>query len=106
MTTEPSAMSRTSSSAGGDQDERSIARCDVPEFRCDNRRWMYRELPPPRDLAHSLACVWTSVARGGRILPDGCADIVWDGAELVVAGPATSALERAPAPGTPVFGVR
>jgi AraC-like DNA-binding protein len=67
---------------------------------------MYRELPPPRDLAHSLACVWTSVARGGRILPDGCVDIVWDGCELVVAGPATSAGERAPAPGTPVFGVR
>jgi AraC-like DNA-binding protein len=66
---------------------------------------MYRELPPPGDLAPLLACVWTSVAKGGRILPDGCADVVWDGSELVIAGPATVALES-PARGTAVFGVR
>src|SRR3954453_14045519 len=66
---------------------------------------MYRELPPPGDLAPLLACVWTSVARGGRILPDGCADVVWDGTELVVAGAATVALDSPPR-GTPVFGVR
>jgi AraC-like DNA-binding protein len=66
---------------------------------------MYRELPPPGDLAPLLACVWTSVAKGGRILPDGCADVVWDGSELVIAGPATVPLES-PARGTAVFGVR
>jgi AraC-like DNA-binding protein len=73
-------------------------------LRCDNRR-VYRELPPPRDLTPLLACVWTSVAKGGRILPDGCADIVWDGADLVIAGPATVALDSPPS-GTAVFGVR
>ena len=26
---------------------------------------MYRELAPPPDLAESVACVWTSVSRGG-----------------------------------------
>ncbi len=66
---------------------------------------MYRELPPPADLAPLLACVWTSVAKGGRILPDGCADVVWDGSDLVIAGPATIALDSPPR-GTPVFGVR
>jgi AraC-like DNA-binding protein len=53
-----------------------------------------------------VACVWTSVAKGGRVMPDGCADIVWDGADLVVAGPATVADTSPPPPGTPVFGVR
>jgi AraC-like DNA-binding protein len=66
---------------------------------------MYRELPPPADLAPLLACVWTSVAKGGRILPDGCADVVWDGTDLVIAGPATVALDS-PERGTRVFGVR
>jgi AraC-like DNA-binding protein len=66
---------------------------------------VYRELAPPADLAPLLACVWTSVATGGRILPDGCADVVWDGTELVVAGPATLPL-ASPAPATRVFGVR
>jgi AraC-like DNA-binding protein len=66
---------------------------------------VYRELAPPAGLAPLVACGWTSVAKGGRILPDGCADIVWDGTDLVVAGPATIALSS-PARGTPVFGVR
>src|SRR3954462_11326321 len=77
---------------------------DVPALRCDNRR-VYREIAPPADLAAHVACVWTSVARGGAILPDGCVDLVWRGDGLVVAGPATG-----PAPGGPggasVFGVR
>jgi AraC-like DNA-binding protein len=67
---------------------------------------VYRELPPPLDLAPLLACVWTSVARGGRIMPDGCVDIVWDGTDLIVAGPATIADTAAPPAGTPVFGAR
>jgi AraC-like DNA-binding protein len=66
---------------------------------------MYREQAPPPDLAPLLACVWTTVAKGGQILPDGCVDVVWDGASLRVAGPATIALD-APPPGVPVFGVR
>jgi AraC-like DNA-binding protein len=66
---------------------------------------MYREHAPPPDLAPLLACTWTSVARGGRILPDGCVDVVWDGADLVIAGPATIALDSPPL-GTDVFGLR
>jgi len=66
---------------------------------------VYRELAPPQRLAPLLACVWTSVSRGGRILPDGCADIVWDGGDLIIAGPATIAQES-PERGVPVFGVR
>src|SRR3954452_22881919 len=66
---------------------------------------MYREHAPPPDLAPLLACTWTSVATGGRILPDGCVDVVWDGTDLVIAGPATIALESPPL-GTEVFGVR
>ena len=66
---------------------------------------MYREQAPPPDLAPLLACTWTTVARGGRILPDGCADVVWDGTDLVIAGPATIALDS-PVQGARVFGVR
>src|SRR3954467_874175 len=76
----------------------------VPPLRCDNR-WVYRELAPPADLAQAVACVWTSVARGGVILPDGCVDLVWRGDELVVAGPATGPTSGL-APGARVFGVR
>jgi AraC-like DNA-binding protein len=91
--------------AAGDQEERSITAPNVPGSGCDNRR-VYRELPPPPDLAPVLACVWSTLARGGRILPDGCADVVWDGADLVVAGPATVPSPSSTPLGTPVFGVR
>ena len=67
---------------------------------------MYRELAPPPDLAQSVACVWTSVSRGGVILPDGCVDLVWRGDGLIVAGPATGAIESPVPLGTTVFGVR
>jgi AraC-like DNA-binding protein len=73
-------------------------------LRCDNRG-VYREIAPPADLAAHLACVWTSVARGGVILPDGCADLVWRGDRLVVAGPATGPAAGVAA-GVAVFGVR
>src|SRR3954463_14472233 len=66
---------------------------------------MYREHAPPPDLAPLLACTWTSVAKGGRILPDGWLVVVWDGTVLVIAGPATIALDSPPS-GTDVFGVR
>lgn len=47
----------------------------------------YRELPPPPALADVLACSWhgrTGWARPLRVLPDGCADLVWDGQSLAV----------------------
>jgi len=67
---------------------------------------MYRELAPPPDLAAHVACAWTTVARGGHVLPDGCADLVWTGGGLVVAGPATQPAPAGVPVGTPVFGVR
>ena len=67
---------------------------------------MYREHAPPPDLAAHVACVWTSVSRGGTIFPDGCVDLVWRGSELVVAGPATGPLASDVPVGVAVFGVR
>ena len=67
---------------------------------------MYRELAPPPDLAEHVACVWTSVSRGGVIFPDGCVDLVWRGVRLVVAGPATGPVASDVPVGVPVFGVR
>src|SRR3954469_11850024 len=66
----------------------------------------YRELPPPESLAAQVCCVWWSTGRGRRVLPDGCADIVWTGSGLIVAGPATVPVAAAIPVGTPVFGVR
>jgi AraC-like DNA-binding protein len=67
---------------------------------------VYREIAPPPDLAAHVACLWTSEAVGGRVLPDGCADLVWNGSRLVVAGPATGPVQAGIPVGTPVFGVR
>ena len=53
---------------------------------------MYRELPPPPRLASHVACLWWRDGALARVLPDGCVDLVWTGAELIVAGPATRAL--------------
>ena len=67
---------------------------------------VYREFAPPPDLAAQVACVWTSVSRGGVVFPDGCVDIVWGGDRLVVAGPATRPIVTGVGAGVPVFGVR
>ncbi|WP_103352985.1 helix-turn-helix domain-containing protein [Amycolatopsis sp. CA-128772] len=50
-------------------------------------RSVYREVAPPPALADVLACGWhgqTGWARPLRVLPDGCADLVWDGEALTV----------------------
>ena len=55
----------------------------------------YREWAPPAPLASHACCVWTNAAATAgdhveRVLPDGCADIVWiDSDRIVIAGPAT-----------------
>jgi AraC-like DNA-binding protein len=67
---------------------------------------VYREIAPPADLAEHVACVWTSVSRGGVVFPDGCVDLVWRGDSLVVAGPATGPVAAGVPVGVPVFGVR
>jgi AraC-like DNA-binding protein len=50
-------------------------------------RSVYGEVAPPPALADVLACGWhgqTGWARPLRVLPDGCADLVWDGDALTV----------------------
>jgi AraC-like DNA-binding protein len=72
---------------------------------------VYAELRPPAQLASHACCVWTHVAGPSghvqRVLPDGCADVVWmAGGELVVAGPATGPVLAEIPPGVAAVGVR
>jgi AraC-like DNA-binding protein len=66
----------------------------------------YREWAPPAALAEHVACLWASHDRAVQVLPDGCVDIVLDGGQLVVAGPATVAALSPAAPGQPRCGLR
>ena len=73
----------------------------------------YREYRPPAALAGHVLCVWSQMIGSGgspyshRVLPDGCADIVWVGeAPAVVAGPATGTVVVPLPPRTLVVGVR
>ena len=51
--------------------------------------------------------LWTKTAGGdGRILPDGCVDLLWDGARLTVAGPDTRARWHRSPPGTAYAALR
>src|SRR3954447_6884894 len=57
----------------------------------------YRELPAPGRPAPHVACLWMRdpepAAHAHRIVPDGCADVVWvQGQRLAVAGPQTEAV--------------
>ena len=70
----------------------------------------YREYPVPVRW-HGLAeCLWTSTAPGAPetvdVLPDGCMDLVWSGAELFVAGPDTAPHPYERAAGLAATGLR
>jgi hypothetical protein len=71
----------------------------------------YRERDPSAALRELVACVWTGVTRAsddprGRVLPDGCIDVVWmPGREPFVAGPDRSPKPEGPA-GRRVVGIR
>jgi AraC-like DNA-binding protein len=72
---------------------------------------VYAELRPPPELASHACCVWTQTAGPAghvqRVLPDGCADIVWmAGGDLVVAGPATGHVIAEIPAGVTAIGVR
>ena len=76
-------------------------------------RSIYRERLPMPALSRHVLCVWSQVIGAGesmhhhRVLPDGCADLVWIGeAPGVVAGPATGPVIVPLAPRTTVLGVR
>jgi AraC-like DNA-binding protein len=65
---------------------------------------------PYRERSSAIAgvTVWTRVADGSSslILPDGCIDVIWDGRELTVAGPDTTAHRASPRYGTPYTALR
>lgn len=72
----------------------------------------YREFRAPAPLAGLVECRWAS--RTGvdeprhvqRVLPDGCMDLLWDGRELLVAGPDTVPHPAAREPGDELVGLR
>lgn len=72
---------------------------------------IYHEHAPHGTLCEHVRCVWVndlskSQSEWVRVVPDGCADIVWTGASLIVAGPDTqSILDHVPW-GAVVVGVR
>jgi AraC-like DNA-binding protein len=72
----------------------------------------YREWQPGEGLARHLICTWAGrLGADGtpfveRVLPDGCVDIIWDGARLFVAGPDTGPVAIEPEPGGFYVGAR
>jgi AraC-like DNA-binding protein len=66
----------------------------------------YREIAPPPEIRSHVACLWLRTGPAPRVLPDGCADLVWTGTEAVVAGPATRSVRPSVAPDAVKLGVR
>jgi AraC-like DNA-binding protein len=73
----------------------------------------YREIAPPPGLAGRVECFWTSQntdAQRHRVLPDGCADILFTraGGKVVLeaVGPMTRYRDHSAAPGQFHFGIR
>jgi AraC-like DNA-binding protein len=72
----------------------------------------YREHVPPAALRTALSCLWVRVVPAGEerqapVLPDGCADLIWQsGRGVVVAGPDTGPVPSSLAPGTVFAGAR
>lgn len=67
----------------------------------------YREQDPPPRLRELVECRWTRTgpAEPGRVLPDGCMDLIEMGGTIVVAGPDTTAFLTDASPDT-VRGLR
>jgi len=69
----------------------------------------YAEWPARCSPRSSVACLWASrpsETSGGRVLPDACIDIIWDGASLFVAGPDTGPVPIIPRAGQFFSGLR
>ena len=69
----------------------------------------YVEWPARRSPHSSVACLWASrptEASEGRVLPDACIDIIWDGASIFVAGPDTGPVPIIPRAGQFFAGLR
>ncbi|HYS42191.1 MAG TPA: helix-turn-helix transcriptional regulator [Pseudonocardiaceae bacterium] len=69
----------------------------------------YREHAPVPALAGRVQSVWcqrVSADHVQRVVPDGCADVLWSNGELLVAGPDTSWRMVPMAPGSVIVGIR
>lgn len=72
----------------------------------------YQEYRAPEPLRGLVECGWTnefSARPAGQpvdVLPDGCMDLIWTGAELLVAGPDTAPHPYHPPPGRDAAGLR
>ncbi len=72
---------------------------------------VYQESPPRGALGRHLVCRWTQEIAPGveryaqRVVPDGCIDLLWLEARLVIAGPDTGPVVALIPPGS-VAGVR
>ncbi|HEX8172545.1 MAG TPA: helix-turn-helix transcriptional regulator [Thermoanaerobaculia bacterium] len=69
----------------------------------------YREIAPTAALRPWVECFWmrdANVSAPQRVLPDGCADIIFSEDEAFVVGAMTTAIVVPPAPGRRYFGVR
>ncbi|HLR84085.1 MAG TPA: helix-turn-helix domain-containing protein [Nocardioidaceae bacterium] len=60
----------------------------------------------PSTIERGVVWSMTPEPGGGRVLPDGCLDLLWLDDDLVVAGPDTRAYVSAPAQPRPVTGIR
>ncbi|SDM32815.1 helix-turn-helix transcriptional regulator [Nonomuraea jiangxiensis] len=70
---------------------------------------MYVELPPERDLAGRVACVWRQVAEADftqLVVPDACVDLIWGPDGPFVAGPDTGPMPTAMRAGDTFDGIR
>jgi AraC-like DNA-binding protein len=74
---------------------------------------VYGEYAPPRDAMPYLVCAWTLEIGAGdqhhrqRVLPDGCADVLWIGnARPIVVGPMTRSALSTTEAGTTLVGLR
>ncbi|MEQ3553738.1 helix-turn-helix domain-containing protein [Pseudonocardia nematodicida] len=69
----------------------------------------YREIPAAGPAAELVECAWrarTPVASEGRVLPDGCMDLIVLGGRIVVAGPDTAAHRTTTPAGSVTTGLR
>src|SRR5512143_3125508 len=71
----------------------------------------YREWPAALPLRAHVQCVWQSIPRcppssAIAVLPDGCVDILWTGADLIVAGPDTRPVVSRSRPAAALVGLR
>lgn len=70
----------------------------------------YREVPAPGPAG--LVCAWSASLPAGaepvvqRVVPDGCVDLIWWGADIMVAGPDTGPMPAVMRPGDAVVAVR